>query len=450
MPAASQRSLTEFHHIVVMGLGVTGLSVVRFIARHHPKACIRVMDSRTQPPGQDQLPDNVELHTGSWQPTWLADADLVVTNPGISLRTPALLPVHAAGTPVVGDIELFAWYCDQPVVAITGSNGKSTVTALVGEMARAAGMNVGVGGNIGVAALDLLDRGHELYVLELSSFQLETTESLVLDGAAFLNFSEDHMDRYGSLADYRAAKCRIFTHATTLIANADDPQTHDDLQTNSAASMRLFGFHQGDYCLISHQSEAWLAAHSQPLLPVSSLGLVGRHNVANGLAAMALADSVGISQQGQKAALSTYAGLPHRCQKVAEHQGVLWVNDSKATNVASTLAALDGLDLDGRLHLLVGGDGKGADFRALQPALAKLSVSLYCFGKDKAQLAQLDKQAHCVDTLQQAMTAAANQVTAGDMVLLSPACSSLDQFANFAARGDAFIAGVESMIARQT
>lgn len=449
MPAASQRSLTEFHHIVVMGLGVTGLSVVRFIARHHPKACIRVMDSRTQPPGQDQLPDNVELHTGSWQPTWLADADLVVTNPGISLRTPALLPVHAAGTPVVGDIELFAWYCDQPVVAITGSNGKSTVTALVGEMARAAGMNVGVGGNIGVAALDLLDRGHELYVLELSSFQLETTESLVLDGAAFLNFSEDHMDRYDSLADYRAAKCRIFTHATTLIANADDPQTYDDLQTNSASSMRLFGFHQGDYCLISHQGEAWLAAHGQPLLPVSSLGLVGRHNVANGLAAMALADSVGISQQGQKAALSTYAGLPHRCQKVAEHQGVLWVNDSKATNVASTLAALDGLDLDGRLHLLVGGDGKGADFRALQPALAKLSVSLYCFGKDKAQLAQLDKQAHCVDTLQQAMTAAANQVTAGDMVLLSPACSSLDQFANFAARGDAFIAGVESMIARQ-
>ncbi|MPS32360.1 MULTISPECIES: UDP-N-acetylmuramoyl-L-alanine--D-glutamate ligase [unclassified Salinivibrio] len=450
MPAANQRSLTEFHHIVVMGLGVTGLSVVRFIARHHPKACIRVMDSRTQPPGQDQLPDNVELHTGSWQPTWLADADLVVTNPGISLQTPALLPVHAAGTPVVGDIELFAWYCDQPVVAITGSNGKSTVTALVGEMARAAGMNVGVGGNIGVAALDLLDRGHELYVLELSSFQLETTDSLFLDGAAFLNFSEDHMDRYDSLADYRAAKCRIFTHATTLIANADDPQTHDDLQTNSASSMRLFGFHQGDYCLISHQGEAWLAAHGQPLLPVSSLGLVGRHNVANGLAAMALADSVGISQQGQKAALSTYAGLPHRCQKVAEHQGVLWVNDSKATNVASTLAALDGLDLDGRLHLLVGGDGKGADFRALQPALAKLSVSLYCFGKDKAQLAQLDKQAHCVDTLQQAMTAAANQVTAGDMVLLSPACSSLDQFANFAARGDAFIAGVESMIARQT
>ncbi|OOE76376.1 UDP-N-acetylmuramoyl-L-alanine--D-glutamate ligase [Salinivibrio sp. ML290] len=450
MPAASQRSLTEFHHIVVMGLGVTGLSVVRFIARHHPKACIRVMDSRTQPPGQDQLPDNVELHTGSWQPTWLADADLVVTNPGISLQTPALLPVHAAGTPVVGDIELFAWYCDQPVVAITGSNGKSTVTALVGEMARAAGMNVGVGGNIGVAALDLLDRGHALYVLELSSFQLETTESLVLDGAAFLNFSEDHMDRYDSLADYRAAKCRIFTHATTLIANADDPQTHDDLQTNSASSTRLFGFHQGDYCLISHQGEAWLAAHGQPLLPVSSLGLVGHHNVANGLAAMALADSVGISQQGQKAALSTYAGLPHRCQKVAEHQGVLWVNDSKATNVASTLAALDGLDLDGRLHLLVGGDGKGADFRALQPALAKLSVSLYCFGKDKAQLAQLDKQAHCVDTLQQAMTAAANQVTAGDMVLLSPACSSLDQFANFAARGDAFIAGVESMIARQT
>ncbi|SIO05959.1 UDP-N-acetylmuramoyl-L-alanine--D-glutamate ligase [Salinivibrio sp. ES.052] len=448
MAAAFQRSLTEFRHIVVMGLGVTGLSVVRFIARHHPQARIRVMDSRAQPPGQDQLPDNVALHTGSWLPQWLADADLVVANPGISLQTPALAPVHAAGTPVVGDIELFAWNCDKPVVAITGSNGKSTVTALVGEMAKASGIDVGVGGNIGVAALDLLERGHELYVLELSSFQLETTNSLVLDGAAFLNFSEDHMDRYESLADYRTAKCRIFTHATTLIANADDPQTHDDLQTNSASSMRLFGFHQGDYCLITHQGEAWLSAHGDPLLPVSSLGLVGRHNVANGLAAMALADSVGISQQGQKAALSTYAGLPHRCQKVAEHQNVVWVNDSKATNVASTLAALDGLELKGHLHLLVGGDGKGADFSALQPALAKLDVSLYCFGKDKAQLAVLDQRAQCVDTLPQAMEAAANQVAPGDMVLLSPACSSLDQFANFAARGDAFIAGVESIIAR--
>ncbi|WP_025673083.1 UDP-N-acetylmuramoyl-L-alanine--D-glutamate ligase [Salinivibrio socompensis] len=443
MTQSGHRTLTEFKHIVVMGLGITGLSVVNFIARYHPDAIIRVMDSRQSPPGEEQLPETVVRHTGSWHPAWLASADLVVINPGISLTTPALDPVHAAGTPIVGDIELFAWYCDKPVVAITGSNGKSTVTALVGEMAKADGINVGVGGNIGVAALDLLDKGHDLYVLELSSFQLETTYSLTLEGAAFLNFSEDHMDRYQSLADYRAAKCRIFAHATTLIGNADDAQTHID------AAMCLFGFDQGDYCLCTNEGQAWLSVRGKPVLPVSSLSLVGRHNVANSLAAMALADSVGVSQPGQITALRAYAGLEHRCQKVAEHQGVMWVNDSKATNVASTLAALDGLEVSGYLHLLLGGDGKGADFSALQPALAKLPVRLYCFGKDQAQLAALDASAQCVETLQQAIDAAATTATDGDMVLLSPACSSLDQFTNFAARGQAFVTGVESVIARR-
>ncbi|OOF06965.1 UDP-N-acetylmuramoyl-L-alanine--D-glutamate ligase [Salinivibrio sp. MA607] len=442
MTQPGHRTLTEFKHIVVMGLGITGLSVVNFIARHHPDAMIRVMDSRQSPPGEAQLPETVARHTGSWHSAWLASADLVVINPGISLATPVLAPVHAAGTPIVGDIELFAWYCDKPAVAITGSNGKSTVTALVGEMAKADGINVGVGGNIGVAALDLLDKGHDLYVLELSSFQLETTKSLTLQGAAFLNFSEDHMDRYQSLADYRAAKCRIFTHATTLIGNADDAQTQID------ADMCLFGFSQGDYCLGTDDGQAWLSAQGKPVLPVSSLSLVGRHNVANSLAAMALADSVGMSQPAQITALRTYTGLAHRCQKVAEHQGVIWVNDSKATNVASTLAALDGLEVSGYLHLLVGGEGKGADFSVLQPALAKLPVRLYCFGKDQAQLAALDASAQCFDTLQQAIDAAATAATKGDMVLLSPACASLDQFTNFAARGQAFVAGVESVIAR--
>jgi UDP-N-acetylmuramoylalanine--D-glutamate ligase len=439
MSTVSQRSLTEFDHIVVMGLGVTGLSVVRFIARHHPQATIRVMDSRLQPPGCDQLPAQVTLHTGSWQEQWLADADLVVTNPGIALTTPALGPVHQASIPIVGDIELFAWYCDKPVVAITGSNGKSTVTALVGEMAKAAGIRVGVGGNIGVAALDLLDQGHDLYVLELSSFQLETTASLALNGAAFLNFSEDHMDRYDSLADYRAAKLRIFAHAHTRIANADDKATH------SEQPLVLFGFQHGDYRLIGHQSQEWLSVGGVPVLPVAELALVGRHNVANCLAAMALADSVGIGRDGQVQAMQTYTGLPHRCQTVATINGVTWVNDSKATNVASTLAALDGLTLQGKLHLLLGGDGKGADFQALQPVLDKLSAQLYCFGRDGDKLAALSRSSQCFDTLEQAIDVIAQHVAPGDMVLLSPACSSLDQFANFMARGHAFADAVKQL-----
>ncbi|KDM92742.1 UDP-N-acetylmuramoyl-L-alanine--D-glutamate ligase [Photobacterium galatheae] len=421
--------------VVVVGLGVTGLSVVNHLKRQPEAPQIRVIDTRVNPPGHEQLPADVALSAGEWQMDWLLDADLIVANPGVALSTPSLKTAAAAGIPIVGDIELFAWAADKPVVAITGSNGKSTVTSLVGEMAREAGIKVGVGGNIGLAALNMLGQQNELYVLELSSFQLETTASLDLVAAAYLNLSEDHMDRYDSLTDYGLAKQRIYRHAQLAISNRDDTAT---LPVEFAGKQSSFGFDEQDYGLIQYQQEEYLAVNGAPILPSKALALVGRHNVANSLAALALADAAGIDREASCRVLRRYTGLPHRCQRVVQAHGVDWVNDSKATNLASTLAALNGLSLPGRLHLLVGGDSKGADFAPLKAVLETLNVQLYCFGRDGHRLVSLTANPVVVETLDQAMAIAAAEATAGDMVLLSPACASLDQYPNFMARGDAF------------
>lgn len=422
-------------NIVVIGLGMTGLSVVHHLVRKDDGAIVKVIDTRVTPPGADQLPQNVALHAGGWNMDWLLSADLIVASPGIALATPELKVAVEKGIEIVGDIELFARDVKAPVIGITGSNGKSTVTSLVGEMAKAAGINVGVGGNIGFAALDMLANDHDLYVLELSSFQLETTSSLNLDAAVFLNLSEDHMDRYEGMADYRDAKLRIFDQAKLSVWNRDDGQTKG--RSEPAVS---FGFSSGEYTLTEQDGTEWLTAKGEPVMAVSEIALVGRHNVANCLAAMALADAAGISRTAQCKAMREYHGLPHRCQQVVEHNGVLWVNDSKATNPASTLAALDGLQLAGRLHLLVGGDGKGADFSLLKPALDKLNVTLYCYGRDRQAFTPLVDKPVVTDTMQQAMDIAAENANPGDMVLLSPACASLDQFTNFMVRGDTFAA----------
>ncbi|KKC99920.1 UDP-N-acetylmuramoyl-L-alanine--D-glutamate ligase [Photobacterium halotolerans] len=428
--------LAQAEKVVVVGLGVTGLSVVNYLQRQASPPAIQVIDTRAHPPGEEKLPAGVSLSAGQWQMDWLLAADLIVANPGIALSTPELQTAIAAGIPVVGDIELFAQAVDQPVVAITGSNGKSTVTSLVGEMAAEAGIKAGVGGNIGLAALDMLDQGNALYVLELSSFQLETTASLELVAAAYLNLSEDHMDRYNSLADYGQAKQRIYRHARLAISNRDDAATlPDPAWTGKQTS---FGFDDQDYGLIEHQGEEYLAVNGMPVMPSRDIALVGRHNVANSLAALALADAAGIDRDAACRTLRRYTGLPHRCQRVVQAHGVDWVNDSKATNLASTLAALSGLSIPGKLHLLVGGDSKGADFSQLKPVLETLNVQLYCFGRDGHRFLGLSNAPVVVETLDQAMALAASDATSGDMVLLSPACASLDQYPNFMARGDAF------------
>ncbi len=429
--------------IVVIGLGMTGVSVVKHLVKQVPEKAIYVIDTRLNPPGEEALPSGVTLHKGELKKAWLLDADLIVLSPGICLNHPVIKEAIDKGIEIIGDIELFARAVTAPVIGITGSNGKSTVTSLLGEMAKADGIKVGVGGNIGVPALDLLEEDCALYVLELSSFQLETTFSLAMKGAAFLNFSEDHMDRYDSLESYLIAKQRIFTHASCAIWNQDDLNTYPLIHKSGHkqdSKLCSFGFEKGDYHLGDYQGGSYFFARDIPLLQVAEMGLFGRHNSANCLAAMALADVAGISKEAQIQAIREYHGLAHRCQKVLSCHDIVWVNDSKATNLASTLAALNGLKLDGHLHLLVGGDSKGAELIDLKEALSERAVSLYCFGRDKAKFMPLHSSALMFDTLEQAMMAAYQKAKAKDVILLSPAAASLDQFSHFMARGDAFVA----------
>ncbi|AWT19323.1 UDP-N-acetylmuramoyl-L-alanine--D-glutamate ligase [Klebsiella sp. JL973] len=422
--------------VVIIGLGMTGLSCVDFFMARGVTP--RVMDTRVAPAGLDKLPEAVERYVGGLNEDWLLTADLIVASPGIALAHPSLSAAADAGVEIVGDIELFCREAQAPIIAITGSNGKSTVTSLVGEMAKAAGLNVGVGGNIGLPALMLLDPERELYVLELSSFQLETTSSLRAVAATILNVTEDHMDRYPlGLQQYRAAKLRVYENARACIVNADDALT---MPVRGADDRCIsFGVDVGDYHLNRQQGETWLRVKGEKVLNVKEMKISGQHNYSNALAALALADAAGLPRASSLKALTTFTGLAHRFQQVLEHNGVRWINDSKATNVGSTEAALNGLQLDGTLYLLLGGDGKSADFTPLSRYLTGDNVRLYCFGRDGAQLAALRPDvAVQTETMEQAMRQIAPQVLPGDMVLLSPACASLDQFKNFEQRGDVF------------
>ncbi len=369
---------------------------------------------------------------------WLLDADLIIASPGIALAHPSLSAAADAGIEIIGDIELFCREAQAPIVAITGSNGKSTVTTLVGEMAKAAGVSVGVGGNIGLPALMLLDPEKELYVLELSSFQLETTYSLRAKAATVLNVTEDHMDRYPfGLQQYRAAKLKIYENAQVCVVNADDALT---MPVRGADERCVsFGIDVGDYHLNHQQGDTWLRVKGEKILNAKEMKIVGRHNYTNALAALALADAVGLPRSSSLQALTTFTGLAHRFQLAYDHNGVRWINDSKATNVGSTEAALNGLHVDGTLHLLLGGDGKSADFSPLNRYLQGNNIHLYCFGRDGAELAALRPEAATrTNTMEEAMRIIADKVQPGDMVLLSPACASLDQFKNFEQRGDVF------------
>lgn len=421
--------------VTVIGLGKTGLSCVEFLTKK--QADVRVIDTRQNPAGAEQLAKNIPLHTGSLNLDWLLQSDIIVISPGLAVKTPEIQTALSAGVEVIGDIELFCREADKPIIAITGSNGKSTVTSLATEMAKAAGLNVGMGGNIGIPALSLLEQNHDLYVLELSSFQLETTYSLKSVAATVLNISEDHMNRYVDLEDYRQAKLKIYHQCQTAVINAEDSLTKED-NRQSARIQLSFGEHNADYWLKTDNGKQYLMAKDEVILPCDEVKLVGRHNYMNALAAIGLVQAAGIKTAGIQTALRTFTGLDHRFQLAHFADGVRWINDSKATNVGSTVAALTGLHLTGTLHLLLGGDGKNADFSELQKLINKPYIHCYCFGQDGKQLAALSAQSHLFDTMEQAIEYLRPQLKAGDMVLLSPACASLDQFASFEKRGEEF------------
>lgn len=437
---------------IVVGLGKSGMSLVRFLARQGVP--FAVADTRENPPElatlRAQYPQ-VEVRCGELDAGFLCRASELYVSPGLSLRTPALAEAAARGVRLSGDVDLFARHAKAPIVAITGSNAKSTVTTLVGEMAAAAGKRVAVGGNLGTPALDLLADDVELYVLELSSFQLETCERLGAEVATCLNVSEDHMDRYDGMADYHLAKHRIFRGARQVVVNRADALSRPLIADN--VPCWTFGTSKPDFKafgLVEEGGEKYLAFQFETLMPVRELKIRGAHNQSNALAALALGHAVGLPFEPMLQALRRFAGLAHRCQWVGERAGVSFYDDSKATNVGAALAAIEGLgaDIDGRLVLLAGGDGKGADFSALREPVAKFCRAVVLLGRDAERVgAALGDETPKVrmQTLDEAVRKAAELARPGDAVLLSPACASLDMFKNFEERGRLFARAVEEI-----
>ena len=426
--------------VAVLGLGVTGLSVVNFLLKEGFN--VTVFDTRTLPPGKEQLSEQVQLITGALVGEKLAVFPLIISSPGIALAMPALQTAINAGCEVIGDIELFARklktsaYQDAKCVTITGSNGKSTVTSLLGEMAKTANINVAVGGNIGVPALDLLLTNAELYILELSSFQLETTRSLNADIATILNISEDHLDRYASYAHYIDTKHLIFNQCKKALFNSDDIQTTPRISCNKIS----FGFTNPHYGLVKQNGNMFIARNNEALLSVNEIKLSGKHNWINAVTAIALGDAVNLDQSAMLQTLKEYNGLAHRCEFVADINGVRWVNDSKATNVGATQAALFGLSetIKGKVHIILGGEGKGANFAELKKVLSEIKGQIVCIGTDAEQIAVQHKNAIIVNTLKEAVEIIFNKAKTGDLAILSPACASFDMFNNFMVRGDFF------------
>ncbi|HEY0973113.1 MAG TPA: UDP-N-acetylmuramoyl-L-alanine--D-glutamate ligase [Solimonas sp.] len=434
-------------HVLVVGLGASGSSALRYLARQGAR--LTVTDSRAMPAGIDTLraaAPQAEFRLGGFSaPQPLTQFAFAVISPGVSLDEPFVRELAAAGVEIVGDVELFARAVNAPVIGITGSNGKSTVTTLVGEMAKAAGLRVGIGGNLGTPALDLLHEDAQLYVLELSSFQLETTHSLRCRAATVLNLSQDHLDRHGTMAQYGAIKARIFRGCEVALANREDamalalvPGDPPTFGANPPLS--------GHYGLIVRDGEVWLAVGDEALMPQRELRIFGSHNAANALAALALADAAGIPRAAQLAALRAFGGLPHRCEFVAEHRGVQYFNDSKGTNVGSTLAAL--LGLPAPIVWLGGGQGKGQSFGDLRAALAQKARAAVLYGEDAARIEQDVYGAAPIyrePDLRAALTRACALAQPGDRVLLSPACASFDQFRNYQDRGEQFRALVAAL-----
>jgi len=445
---------------VVVGLGKTGISCVRYLARRG--VALRVTDSRAEPPGLAELKSvagTVDLRLGGFDLSALDGASQVLMSPGVSLEEPIARRARALGIEVVGDIELFAREVHAPVVGITGTNGKSTVTTLVANMAEAAGRRVLAGGNLGKPALDLLAQAApDLYVLELSSFQLETTDSLQLVGATVLNVSSDHRDRYASIEGYARAKARIFANAATLVLNVDDPLVAA-MRREAVPTLTFSTVHDGaDFTLMrmgtagapaSQGSQVYLARRGEPILDIARMKIGGLHNAANALAALALGEAAGLPLGAMKQALENFPGLAHRSALVAAVAGVRYINDSKGTNVGATLAAVAGHQEP--LVIIAGGEGKGQDFTPLAAAFRDKVRAAVLIGADAPALEGALRGA-CptvrAASMQEAVETAAEIARAGDTVLLSPACASFDMFRDYAHRGEVFAAAVRALGAR--
>jgi UDP-N-acetylmuramoylalanine--D-glutamate ligase len=432
---------------IVIGLGKTGWSVVRFLVQRGEE-CL-VLDQQLNPPFlkllQQYHPD-VPYVLGSIDFSLIKDAEEIIVSPGVPLDQPFLQQAKASGISIIGDIELFVRYAQAPIIAITGSNGKSTVTSLVGDMAAQAPFKVGVGGNIGVPALDLLSDNKDLYVLEISSFQLDSTTSLRAKASVILNVSPDHLDRYPSLAAYRQSKLRIHENSHFVLCNRDDVSLRNHCPPADASFGLDCPAQESDYGLLFLQESLCLAQGQEPIFPVEQLKIHGMHNVANALAAVALADVAGVPRLAISNVLSNFTGLAHRTQWVDTLRDVHYYNDSKGTNVGATQAALEGLP--GKVVLIAGGVGKDQNFGYLRAVVERKCRAVVLLGRDAALIAKaLDNAAPLcfAKDMFEAVHIASSLAAPQDSVLLSPACASFDMFESYVQRGEVFVEAVRGL-----
>ena len=446
------RQTDKAKSILIIGIGQSGLSCARFLVKHG--YTIAMMDTREQPPGlkilQTELPE-VLVITGGLNESIMLQADMIILSPGIDPRLPEIVAVKRKNIELVGDVELFAREANAPIVAITGSNGKSTVTTLLAEMAIESNQRVQVGGNLGTPVLELLiEPAPDFYIVELSSFQLETVCSLNAFVATVLNVSPDHMDRYDTEQQYKDTKATIYNGNGVMVLNRDDEnviqlarndrnQIHFSLDARDGVD---FGLLEKDGCM-------WLAEGSQALLPIDELKIKGKHNVANALASLAIGSAMGLSMMTMITTLKRYPGLPHRCTLVANNDGIQWFNDSKATNVGACIAAIEGLADSGKIILIAGGVAKDQDFTDLTAVINKYVSAVIVLGQDAQLISAVvpkEVNTYYVDTIDNAVKQAKDIAECGANVLLSPACASFDMFSGYAQRGEAFEAAVEKLV----
>ena len=438
---------------VVAGLGISGVAAVNFL--HEQGYRVAVTDSRANPPGHDQISTEVQSSFGALDQELLLAAEEIIISPGLDPKLPEIQAAIAKGIPVVSEIQILRRATDKPIVAITGSNAKSTVTTLFGLMAADAGKKVAVGGNLGRPALDLIKDDPELYVLELSSFQLETTSNLNAEVAVVLNMSEDHLDRHGDMMGYHTAKHRIFQGVKKVVHNRDDSLTRPLVPDSTP--MQSFGLNAPDLnqygVLREDDGTMWLARGRERLIQSSELYIQGMHNIANALACLALGEAIGLARESMLATLKTFKGLEHRCEFVKELHGVRYYNDSKGTNIGATLAALDGLGAaiqakGGKVAIILGGQGKGQDFTALREALTQYAKVAVLIGEDRTMIENAIQGTIALlhaQSLEQAVHLCQQHTQANDVVLLSPACASFDMFKGYSQRGQQFVACVNAL-----
>ncbi|AXR07494.1 UDP-N-acetylmuramoyl-L-alanine--D-glutamate ligase [Salinimonas sediminis] len=425
--------------IVVAGLGISGRACLRFLASQ--RAQVSAWDTREQLTLDSEIGVPVTLGqppAGFWD-----TVDMLVLSPGIALDNPLLAPVRERDIEILGEIELFARFNQVPVLGVTGSNGKTTVTLLTHHILSEAGLRSAAAGNVGTPAVDTLNQPLDIIVLELSSFQLETTSHLALAGATILNVSDDHLDRHKTLAAYAEAKQRIYNHADHALAWRDQQLTYP---LPLAVSISEFGLQHSatDFGL----TDNWITWQGEPLVDTTKVQLMGAHNILNIQAALGLAIIAGVTPAVAAQAVYSFASVAHRCVPVSQAGGITWIDDSKATNVGATIAAIEGLGRQrtGKLILIAGGDAKGADVTALQPYLSDYVDALITLGRDGPAIAALKAGAEQTSSMSQAVAAARRLAAPGDTVLLSPACASLDMFKNYEHRAQAFAQAITGAV----